>query len=226
MSKDNRSPSLKQMMRRASLTVEAALALPFFFLCMAALILAMNLYADYAGKVLELRQKAEKTAAAAAGSDTLEIIDFPDTERFAVFILPFDVPAIRYAARGRVRIWNGYDLSEEENGQEEPLVYVTEYESVYHTSSACTHLELSWEAVSSAEIGLRRKISGQRYHACEKCAGSGSAAPVVYISPQGDCWHNSASCSGLTRHVHLVKASEVQGRQLCSRCAASRGSNM
>ena len=210
------------------MTVEAAFSLPFFFLCMVMLICALDVYGLYARKTIELQQKAEKTAAAAgtvaASGRSLKdgIIDLPGSVRFRVPGFAFDAAAIRLRCRGRVRAWIGYSGGDETDGAEddERLVYVTDYESVYHTSSDCTHLDLSWEAVSAADAVRRKNLSGKHYHACEKCIGSGGVNGVVYISPQGDSYHNAAGCSGLTRHVHLVKESEVSGLHICSRCAA------
>ena len=41
----------------------------------------------------------------------------------------------------------------------------------------------------------------------------------VYLSPQGEAYHSSRDCSGLTRHVEMVKKSEVAHKGECSRCA-------
>ena len=236
----------KMDLRRASMTVEAAFSLPFFFLCMVMLICALDVYGVYAKKTIELQQKAEKTAALAgsgmsasgihtapsggaggtgsAGGRTLEdgIVDIPGSVRFQVPGFAFDAASVRLRCRGRVRAWIGYSGEGETDGaeDEERLVYVTDYESVYHTSSDCTHLDLSWEAVSAADAAHRKNLSGKHYHACEKCIGSGGVNGIVYISPQGDSYHNAAGCSGLTRHVHLVKESEISGIHICSRCAA------
>lgn len=218
----------KPKVRQASITVEAAFAVPFFFLCMVMLICTLEIYERYAEKTIELQQKAEKAALAAGvvSSGTgrsLEdgIIDMPGVVRFQPPVFAFKAPAIRTLCRGRVRAWIGYHGSGGQDAEEgDHLVYVTDYESVYHTSSECTHLDLSWEAVTAADASHRHNTYGKRYHACEKCIGNGAANNIVYLSPQGDSYHNAASCSGLTRHVHLVKESETSGLHMCSRCAA------
>ena len=238
------------MTRKASLTVEAAFALPFFFLCMTALVCTLHLYAVFSEKTVQLEKRAEKTASLLSGvysaggidggsradsdgtdggsgadrggtGETDGIIDLPEIITFRPFALPSAIPGIRVRSRARVRAWIGYHAGEEAADDDgDPLVYVTDHESVYHTSSDCTHLLLSWEAVPSSSVAHLRSESRHRYHPCEKCVGQGGANSIVYISPQGETWHNLASCSGLTRHVHLVKQSETGGLRPCSRCGS------
>lgn len=242
----------RSIIRRASMTVEAAFALPFFFLCMVMIICTLDLYGIYARKTVELQQRAEKIAAAAsagtaitgrrspkssgrAGGGTREvsgtgagpsltegIIDIPGSVRFTPPGFAFHAASINLRCRGRVRAWIGYSGLDDDNDKDDGshLVYVTDYESVYHTTSDCTHLDLTWEAAASSDMMRKKNVYGKHYHACEKCIGSGGVNNVVFISPQGDSYHNAASCSGLTRHVHLVKESEVSGLHKCSRCAA------
>ncbi|MBR2189359.1 MAG: hypothetical protein IJ860_08140 [Eubacterium sp.] len=226
-------------LKQASLTVEAACIVPFFFLCMTALICTLDIYGQYAQKMVKLQESAERTAAAeSAGISWLSrkeettgsspensIVDIPEYLSYTPFGLPFAHAPVRVLCRGRVHAWTGYEGSHTEaENTEDHLVYVTDYESVYHTTSECTHLDLTWEAVSAAGITLKHNQSGKKYHACEKCIGSGGTNEIVYISPQGDSYHNSAACSGLTRHVHLVKESETGGLHKCSRCAAKEAS--
>ncbi|MCI1305972.1 MAG: hypothetical protein LKG40_07115 [Lachnospiraceae bacterium] len=220
---------MKQMIRvikKASMTVEAALVMPFFFLCMTALATMPDLYAKYAADAVSLQQKAEKAAkimtgiAAEDNGGAEPVIDLPKQVIYRPFALPFPFRKFRFICRGRVRAWVGY--TEEDDGSDaddDEMVYVTEHESVYHTSSACTHLDLSWEAVPGAGVSRLRNEYGSKYHACEKCVSGGRPAAVVYLSREGDAFHNSPSCSGLTRHVRIVKKSEVENLPECSRCA-------
>lgn len=210
--------------RKASMTVEAAAALPLFFLAVVSMICMMDLYGTFAGRVVQLQEQAETagTWASVAGEHALSVIDLPAGFTYRPQWYPEALPAVRIAVRGRVHTWTGRDRSEtaevpEETEQEE-LVYVTEYESVYHTSSECTHLSLSVQAVSGSRAGQLRNQDGKTYHACEKCVGSGGKNGTVYVTREGTCYHNDAQCSGLTRSVRLVKKSEVDGLHICSRC--------
>lgn len=82
------------------------------------------------------------------------------------------------------------------------MVYVTEYESVYHTSESCTHLDLSVHRGTKTQVEQKRNEYGGKYHACERCGGDSA---LVYYTEKGDCYHSQVSCSGLKRTVRLVK---------------------
>lgn len=213
----------------ASLTVEAAAAVPLFFLCVVSLICMMDMYGMTARRTADLMQKAEKLGAAAglAEETSADVIDLYEPAAYAVKWFPVPGASVRIPVRGRVHVWNGRDPGEtlppSAAADEDELVYVTDYGSVYHTHASCSHLHLSVQAVSSARVGTCLNSSGGHYHACEKCAGSGCRAGTVYITDDGDCYHNSAECGGLTRNVRLVRRSEVSGLPLCSRCAALSG---
>lgn len=124
---------------------------------------------------------------------------------------------IRIQIEGGTRAWVGY-VPGEENFQTEEMVYVTDWESVYHTSSSCSHLKLSVQSVPYSAAEKRKNIYGEKYHRCEKCMKSESSPGVVFITPTGDCYHQDRECGGLTRHVKLVKKSQVQHLRACERC--------
>lgn len=214
-----------------SLTAEAAMAVPLFFLCVVSLICMMDMYGMTAAQTAALAGRAERLAVEAGltGEEALDVIDLYEPFTYTVRWFPVPGASVRIPIRGRVRVWNGRrggDNSQGETGREaEELVYMTDYGSVYHTSSACTHLHLSVQAVSGSRVSSCRNKNGARYHACEKCAGAGGRAGTVYITDDGDCWHNSAECGGLTRNVKLVRRSEAAGVCQCSRCAALAGSS-
>ena len=211
-------------MRKASLTVEAAFVVPLFIFCMIALICMVDIYGTYARKTVELQELSEQSALAAAAltgeNEETDYIDLAVPEAYTV--RGMYVPGILIACRGRVYPWTGRNPGEDtsvyDEGDDE-AVYMTENGSVYHTSTACTHLQLDIRCVSSATVGMYRNEDGSKYQPCEKCVGSSGAASTVYIGRDGDCYHNSASCSGLTRHIHIEKLSEVEGISQCSRCA-------
>ena len=100
------------------------------------------------------------------------------------------------------------------------MVYVTEYESVYHTSESCTHLDLSVHRGIKTQVEQKRNEYGGKYHVCERCGGDSA---LVYYTEKGDCYHSQASCSGLKRTVRLVKKSEIQAYIQCERCRENTG---
>ena len=215
--------------RAASMTVEAAAALPLFFLAVVSLICMMDLYGTIAEQTVKLQEQAETagTWISVAGEYAPSVIDLPFGFTYRPQWYPEALPAVRIAARGRVHAWTGRDLSEQtevpQETEREELVYVTENESVYHTSAECTHLSLSVQAVGGSRVERMRNEDGKAYHACGKCAGSGVKNGTVYITREGTHYHNDANCSGLTRSLRLVKKSEVDGLHICSRCQQLAG---
>ena len=103
----------------------------------------------------------------------------------------------------------------EENGE---IVYMAENGSVYHEDYNCSYLRLSIWYVPYEELDIIRNESGGRYHACDKCV-IGQAMTGVYITENGNKYHNSLGCSGLKRTIYAVKRSETGGARGCSRCS-------
>lgn len=207
---------------KASMTAEAAFALPLFFLCVICLISMIHVYGKALDRAALLRETA-MSAALAAGSSTDEtVIDLNVPVVFTPFYLPEGTASVVIPCRACVRAWNGRDEATTAKGKnaESHYVYVTDNRSVYHTSASCTHLDLTIHAASASAAKSMKNEYGERYHACEKCAAAGTGS-VVYITPYGDCWHASADCSGLKRSIRLVNKDEVEGALCqCSRCAA------
>lgn len=139
--------------------------------------------------------------------------------------LPFSViplPAISFTNESCVNSWTGQDegeLADIAGGSQEEMVYVTDYESVYHTSAECTHLELAIHQGTLGTVEDIRNAYGQTYHCCDKC-GKAPEGTWVYYTEKGDCYHTSESCSGLKRTVRLVKKSETYAAHQCERCEA------
>ena len=113
--------------------------------------------------------------------------------------------------------WNGRN-NDQLGGENREIVYMTENGSVYHEDYNCSYLRLSLRYVPYEELGSIRNESGGRYHACEKCV-IGSAMTGVYITENGNKYHNTLGCSGLKRTIYAVKRSETGGVGGCSRCS-------
>ena len=101
--------------------------------------------------------------------------------------------------------------------EDDETVYVTETGLVYHRDYHCSYLDLSIHLVSMQEISSLRNKSGGKYYPCEHCAEQ--SVGMVYITENGDRYHNSLSCSGLKRTIYAVPLSEVAGKGACSRCS-------
>lgn len=124
-----------------------------------------------------------------------------------------------------VHAWTGYDSNHinMEPSDSEEMVYVTDYQGVYHTFSDCTYLSLSVTTASKSSLSSLRNVYGEKYHPCERCVHSSFNQNTFYITQSGNRYHSSFSCGGLTRHVRLIKKSELQNLHLCSRCAQRNG---
>lgn len=110
---------------------------------------------------------------------------------------------------------NGLECRNSEYGEE--YVYITEDSEVYHKSRDCTHIRLSIVEVSSGDIGNLRNYYGNKYVPCSHCKaepGNGT----LYITREGNCYHNSLECSGLSRSVTAIPLSKVGNRRPCMRC--------
>ncbi|MCM1175825.1 MAG: hypothetical protein NC341_12350 [Blautia sp.] len=117
------------------------------------------------------------------------------------------------------RAWTGYDVegSAGDSSEDDPMVYITETGTVYHTDRNCTYLNLSVQAVDAADIGTSRNQSGGKYAACGIC-GRKNVGGTVYITAQGNSYHCMITCSGLKRTVYTVPLSQTGGRGKCSKC--------
>ncbi len=226
---DKRAALCTFKISKASLTPEAAWVIPLFFLMFISLIGLMDVYGIYVKNMVEVQVQAEKmgmygAAAAGISSDRFgeAMVEKTSTETYHPLWLPFPFPGIRIAVKARVRPWRGRTGEEiaDSTSSNRRMVYVTEWESVYHTTSRCSHLSLSIQQVSASLVGSRRNAGGKRYKACEKCVGKEGKKSLLYITEQGDRYHNSLECSGLKRSVVLKEESELEGLSCCSRCQA------
>lgn len=127
---------------------------------------------------------------------------------------------VKIHVEAQAQAWTGYHGNPGMPVSSENLVYITQWESVYHTSPACTHLALSISRVDKKGIEERANQYGEHYHPCEKCMESTSSQNFVYITRTGNRYHSTKNCSGLTRIITAVKESEAQGLNICTRCSS------
>ena len=131
----------------------------------------------------------------------------PLTDFFGAIKIPYQSSCLTH-------IWCGY-----ENGffADDEYVYVTSNSEVYHLDRQCSHILLGIRETSPDMVEKLRNDKGSRYRACEICHAKLSA-PKLYITTDGDRYHNSITCSGLKRTVYAIRKSEIGGRRPCSRC--------
>jgi len=112
------------------------------------------------------------------------------------------------------KAWNGYapDLMQGEYGE---YVYITEHGRAYHRDSQCYHLHVTIEEVNNADAYYNGSTS---YRPCEFCVTGEGRKSVLYISEDGECYHEDLSCGGLTRTVSYVEIGQAGGRTPCADC--------
>lgn len=117
------------------------------------------------------------------------------------------------------RVWTGYDVKSgvSDFTEEDPMVYITETGTVYHTNRNCTYLNPSVQSINADAIDGYRNQSGGKYNACEIC-GRRNPEEIVYITGQGSSYHCMLSCPGLKRTIYTIPLSQAGGRGKCSKC--------
>ncbi len=154
-------------------------------------------------------------------SDVLknEMIDLAAVWETDIPFIPDELKSIKIIDRARVRAFTGYDnthaSSSADDEEDEEIVYVTDYGTVYHRNRNCRHLKLSIENVKKSDIGSKRNEYGAKYYKCEYC-GSREAG-TYFITSDGDRYHSSATCPGLKRTIHEQLLSETD-LPACSDC--------
>ena len=211
---------LKKKIKKASLTVEAAIVAPLFFMTVICIASIMGIYSGTLEKMVSLRNTCEKIAMASSVTEDELWIDISEPQSFTPFYMPDGVNVNNFICRGRVRAWTGRSesASSDDENNDSRYVYVTENMSVYHTDSGCSYINLSIHCVSADNVGGQRNSDGEKYKPCEKCMNGSDGADHVYITETGNRYHSSTSCSGLKRTVKMVDISEVGGLKECSRC--------
>ena len=157
-----------------------------------------------------------------AGSSVMEdgdIIDLQVSYKVRPFSGIMGFNGFAMAQRYYGRAWTGYDVTQyvSDTQQDDPMVYITETGTVYHTDRNCTYLNPSVESVPAVIVREKRNQSGGKYYPCEIC-GTSVGMGQVYITKQGSSYHSRINCSGLKRTIYTVPLSQVGGRGRCSKC--------
>lgn len=213
--------------KNGSFTVEAAAVVPLFFLAVVVLIGMLGFYGRYADTLLRLQEHAEYTAAFRTEPGGPAYVVLQETVRYAPQWFPDALPIVHAPVRVRVHAWNGRENIDSETveapADAQELVYMTPNGSVYHTSTQCGSLDLHIRRISAEALDWERNASGGRYHACERCVGRGMAENNVYVTEDGDRYHNAYDCGGLTRTIQIVSMEEAEGLRECAFCRRMHG---
>lgn len=201
-------------LRKGSLTIEAALILPFlltiflmFFSFVFQYALAAELSVQAAAEAKKIGTFLNRTYEERDGQITI----YKNGKTSKLLEAPFFIP--EYVTEKAVcREWIGFTKLE----TEETYVYITPEGSVFHLTRECTHLKLSIERVTFVKACASENVYGERYRECTLC--DEEFGFLVYITKEGNCYHSERNCSGLKRTVRQIPISEVDGRSCCIRC--------
>ena len=210
--------------KKGSITVEAAMAVPIFFFATLALVLLLELLSVQTAVRSGLQEAGKKLAVQSVEVPAVipsnlehDVVNSIGAERLERSIVEGGSSGIN-CNQSYLSPFTGIGEIQASYQVRIPVVYVTDTGVVYHKNPHCTHLDLSIHAAASSELNSLRNESGGKYHACEKCVHGSSMGGSVYITDQGDRYHNSLTCSGLKRTVYTARISEVPGKRACSKC--------
>ena len=207
---------------QASMCLEAAISFSFFLLFMVNVFSVIFLFVTYTKDLSVLQQRGKQAAAYAYVTEGMignhENICLQKNRIIKSPFTLLSTPDCRLHVKCVVKPWTGYDITQGKNREEEDtIVYMTEYGSVYHKNRSCTHLSLSIQAVAWALVSAQRNESGESYDSCEYCGDRGFVT-VAFITSYGNRYHTTSKCRGLKRNVKTLRLSEVEGVGPCQKC--------
>lgn len=137
---------------------------------------------------------------------------------------PFDIfgkAQIKVSEKKVTDAWLGESKDSYEDttdGEDETIVYITPYGSVYHSDISCTYISRNILSANKSQMKSLRNESGEIYYECSKCAGN---SEKVYYTKYGNKYHTNINCYELQRRVIAVKIGKVGDRSPCSKCGSS-----
>ena len=94
---------------------------------------------------------------------------------------------------------------------------VAERGVVYHTDPNCVYLNPRVQEVDASDLDHLRANDGSIYHPCEYCHPSKKGR--VYVTPDGNRYHSSRSCTRLQRTTHEETTEEASSHlRPCPKC--------
>ena len=186
--------SFRGKIKKGSLAVETALVLPLFFLGMVTLISFMDIYKLQTEHLTALCTKAKQAGMYAylPGGDSVDDITLPDIYTYKPFGGLIPLPDVVVYNHVKVHAWTGTEFPDNggEQGETEPMVYVTDSGSVYHKNPGCSYLNVSLKQIPGSSAKSASNKYGEHYSACEICSRNQNPAGVVYVTEQGNRYHN------------------------------------
>ena len=216
-----------------SITVEASLCVPVFFLVTMALFYvfktmlgintvqyqmseAVRNYASYHTKIGSVEMLAAD-AKILVWDDEKKLCHVEYKEK--VPVIGSKLFSIRLYQQLRFSDYSGRSMiTPGQNTDMDVYVYVAENGRVYHRNYNCSYLKPSVSGCPVSGIDTKRNNSGAKYYPCESCCKLGISGGVVYITSYGNRYHTDKSCSGIKRNPSKVKLSGVGTMPPCSKC--------
>lgn len=223
---------------QGSVTVEACLVVPVFFLVLFSffyLFEVLNLQQSLMEELSECGRKYEaygvKTPTVATEDKKYRLLqwDISEDEGTCSCAWKEEIPVFGkwFVINGKqsvpIRAYTGVSMVEEQS-DEEGVVYITDNGTVYHEDIACTYLKLGIQEVSYARVGQLRNRSGAIYKRCERCMKEQQPlqSDKLYITPYGDKYHKVKTCQGLKRSIREVPKSQIGDLPPCSKCGKTK----
>lgn len=157
-----------------------------------------------------------------SGNDIVEIrADY----RTRPFIPILSGPDFKITTTYYAHAWTGYRNGsgtgeggeDGESAGQQGRVYVAENGVVYHTDPDCVYLNPRVQEADASDLDHLRANDGSIYHPCEYCHPSGKGR--VYITPDGNRYHSSRSCTRLQRTTHEETTEEASSHlRPCPKC--------
>lgn len=153
-----------------------------------------------------------------------DIVELRADYRTRPFIPVLSGPDLKLCSIYYAHAWTGYAIGSSpgeasDTGQEgvNDRVIVAKRGVVYHNDPNCVYINPHVQEVDASDLGHLRANNGAVYHPCEYCHPSKKGN--VYISPYGNRYHSSRSCSRLTRNVHEETVEEASSHlRPCPKC--------
>lgn len=231
---ENRGNKHKKYFLNASITVEASLCVPVFFIVLFSFFYEFNVLFEVNKNHIQLADAAANYAVYGTKVDTVasllkknHVIMWSESDGYNICYMKYGIknPFVtsifnkqRIYQRIVISGYEGKSMCEDVQDSEK-MVYITERGSVYHVYSDCTYLNPSIQKVLLSIVEKKRNSSGGKYKKCEICYKTdNSLTKYVYITTYGDRYHLNKKCHGIKRNIRKVKISEIGGMSECSKC--------
>ncbi len=207
------------IIKKASLTVEAAIMFPIFFFSVIALLYIIIWFQNAEKVQQELVNRARLMACVAySAEDDKSDIHIEKSYRVGISVPILSLIPVRTHQKVYMRRFTG--VNSLDDGENSDIVYMTPHGRVYHISKTCTYIKSQIYTVSHADIEYKRNANGQNYISCSKCMKENK--DTVYITEYGVRYHSDRSCNYIEKNVIPIRYNEVKDRRICSKCAKER----